>query len=76
MWLQENNQLQKEFEFTDFKQALIFINKVGELAEKMEHHPDIFLHNYNKVRVTLSTHETGVVSDKDFDLAREIDAIK
>ena len=76
MWPQENNQLQKEFEFADFKQALIFINKVGDLAEKMEHHPDIFLHNYNKVCVTLYTHETGGVSDKDFDLAREIDAIK
>ena len=75
MWHQIDNSLQKEFEFTDFEQALAFVNKVGELAQQMDHHPDIFLHNYNKVRVTLSTHETGGVSDKDMQLSQKIDRI-
>ncbi len=75
MWHQIDNSLQKEFEFTDFEQALAFVNKVGELAQQMDHHPDIFLHNYNKVRVTLSTHETGGVSEKDIQLSQKIDRI-
>ena len=75
MWQQIDNSLQKEFEFTDFEQALAFVNKVGELAQQMDHHPDIFLHNYNKVRVTLSTHETGGVSEKDIQLSQKIDRI-
>ncbi len=75
MWHQIDNSLQKEFEFTDFEQALVFVNKVGELAQQMNHHPDMFLHNYNKVRVTLSTHETGGVSEKDIQLSQKIDRI-
>ncbi len=75
MWQQIDNSLQKEFEFTDFEQALAFVNKVGELAQQMDHHPDIFLHNYNKVRITLSTHETGGVSEKDIQLSQKIDRI-
>lgn len=75
MWQQIDNSLQKEFEFTDFEQALAFVNKVGELAQQMDHHPDIFLHNYNKVRVTLSTHETGGVSEKDIQLSQKIDRL-
>lgn len=75
MWQEANNRLNKEFEFADFKQALMFVNEVGELAQDMNHHPDIFLHDYKYVRITLTTHDTGGVSVKDRELAKKIDKI-
>lgn len=50
------------------------MNKIVPIAEKMNHHPDIEI-NYNKVKVTLSTHDEGGVTEKDFDLARKIESI-
>lgn len=55
-WKQVNNQLVKEFEFEDFNQAIEFINKIHPIAEKHNHHPDIFLHSYNRVKVMIYTH--------------------
>lgn len=75
MWTIKDNKLVRDFEFKDFKEALDFVNKVGELAEKANHHPDIFLYDYKKVRLTLTTHSQGGVTDKDRDLAQSIDNI-
>ena len=72
-WSFENNQIHSNYQFKDFKQALSFINKVGDEAEKMNHHPDIFLHSWNKVKITISTHSEGGVTEKDFKLAEIID---
>jgi len=74
MWQTDNNKLTKIFTFADFASALNFVNKIGQLAESANHHPDIEL-SYGKVVVHLSTHETGGVSDKDEKLAKEIDKI-
>jgi 4a-hydroxytetrahydrobiopterin dehydratase len=74
-WLEEENAISRNFDFKDFKEALAFVQKVGKLAEKIQHHPDIFLHDYKHVTLRLTTHDTGGVSDKDIDLAREIDAL-
>lgn len=74
-WKTANNQLEKEFIFSDFKHALYFVNKVGELAEKMDHHPDILLFGYKKVKITLTTHEEGKITDLDYRLAEKIDHI-
>lgn len=65
----------KNFEFKNFSEALDFINKVGELAEQANHHPDIFLYDYKKVRLTLTTHSEGGVTQKDRELARQIDKL-
>lgn len=65
----------KDFEFKNFKQALAFVNKVGELAENLNHHPDILLYDYKKVRLTLTTHDQGGVTDKDQELSKAIDKI-
>mgnify|MGYP001613203575 CR=1 FL=1 len=62
----------RKFTFKDFKEALAFVNKVGRLAESEAHHPDIFLHNYKKVNITLSTHAIGGLSVNDFILATKI----
>ncbi|HEX9739501.1 MAG TPA: 4a-hydroxytetrahydrobiopterin dehydratase [Ignavibacteriaceae bacterium] len=72
-WSFENNQIHSDFQFKDFKEALNFVNKVGDEAEKMNHHPDIFLHSWNKVKITISTHSEGGVTEKDFKLAGIID---
>lgn len=74
-WLEADSSFQRDFEFKDFKQALEFVNQVGRIAEKMQHHPDINLHDYKHVSLTLTTHDLGGVSDKDVDLARAIDAL-
>ena len=65
--------LEKEFSFKDFSEALSFINKVGVLAESEGHHPDMLLHDYKKVRISLSTHAIGGLSENDFILASKID---
>ena len=66
--------IQKKFTFGDFKEALAFVNQVGELAEKSDHHPDITI-NYNKVTLSLSTHSAGGLTTKDFDLAGHIEKV-
>ena len=72
-WIKEANMLVKDFEFKDFKDAVNFVNRVAKISEKARHHPNILLHSYNKVRITLSTHSEGKVTKKDEELSREID---
>jgi len=67
--------LVKEFSFPDFKTALTFVNKVGELAEAANHHPDINL-SWGKVLISLSTHDEGGITEKDRRLAKDIDGIE
>jgi len=71
-WEQAEGRIARTYKFPDFKAALAFTNRVGELAEAADHHPDILI-LYNKVRLTLSTHSAGGLTEKDFALAREID---
>lgn len=65
----------KDFSFKNFSDALAFVNKVGELAEKANHHPDINL-SWGSVRVWLTTHSEHKVTDKDYELAKAIDALR
>ncbi|HLC89747.1 MAG TPA: 4a-hydroxytetrahydrobiopterin dehydratase [Patescibacteria group bacterium] len=74
-WLNQNNSLIKEFIFQNFKEALAFVNKVGEVAESKNHHPDILMYGYKKVKITLTTHDQGKVTDKDTEMAELIDKI-
>ncbi len=66
--------IQKKFTLGNFKDALAFVNQVGDLAEKFDHHPDITI-NYNKVTLNLTTHSAGGLTSKDFDLATQIEKI-
>jgi 4a-hydroxytetrahydrobiopterin dehydratase len=75
-WIQEGNQIAKLFQFKDFVEAIAFVNKVGAEAEKMDHHPDIFIHSWNKVKITISTHSEGGITKKDFQLAEKIEGLK
>lgn len=70
-WKIEDDTLTKTFEFKDFVTAIDFVNQLVEPAESAGHHPDLAI-SYNKVSVSLTTHDAGGITQKDFDLAREI----
>ena len=74
-WREEGNELVRDFEFRNFADALAFVNRVGEEAEEVNHHPDILIHGWNKVRLSLSTHTEGRVTDADHALAGRIDGL-
>ena len=75
MWQEQNNQLVREFQFQDFIAAFAFLTQVAILAEKHNHHPEIF-NVYNKVKLCLSTHDAGnIVTEKDRTLAAAIDRL-
>jgi 4a-hydroxytetrahydrobiopterin dehydratase len=75
-WKTENNKLAKTFKFEDFKSALDFVNKIGEAAEKLNHHPEIYL-TWGKVTVYSTTHDEGnKITNKDNELTKAIDDIK
>ena len=74
-WALEGSMIVKDNVFKNFKDALDYVNKVGELAEKQVHHPDIMI-MYNHVRLSLTTHSEKGLTEKDFDLAEEIDKIQ
>jgi len=67
--------IEKTLQFRDFPAALAFVNTVGEVAEKENHHPDIRIFNWNKVTFTLSTHSIGGLTENDFILAAKIDEL-
>ena len=75
-WKFEQNTIVKEFKLKDFKTALNFVNNIGDEAEKADHHPEIFIHSWNKVKITLSTHSEGGVTEKDIALADKIEKLK
>lgn len=73
-WDVEGKSIVRTYEFEDFEQAIDFVNGVAELAEDADHHPDMDI-RYNKVRVILSTHSKGGITENDFDLAERLDTL-
>ncbi len=71
-WSLGDNDILRDFKFKDFRQAMVFVNRVADIANEQDHHPDILI-SYNKVRITLSTHKIGGLSMNDFILAARID---
>jgi 4a-hydroxytetrahydrobiopterin dehydratase len=67
----EGKKISKEFKFKDFKEAMEFVNKVADVANSEDHHPDIYIY-YNKVKMDLSTHAIGGLSENDFIVAAKI----
>ncbi len=75
-WTVVNDQkIEREFKFKNFKQALDFVNRLGAIAEEQQHHPDILLYGWNKVKVTFWTHDIGGLSMNDFIMAAKTDQI-
>lgn len=71
----DNLKLQREFKFKNFVEAVAFVNKIAQIAEAEGHHPDIYVHNWNKVTITLWTHAIKGLYLNDFILAAKIDAL-
>ena len=74
-WRQEGESLVRDLEFDDFKAAMAFVNRVADAAEEANHHPDILVHGWNQVRLTLSTHSEGGLTRSDLEMAKRIDAL-
>ena len=74
LWALERGAIERRLKFTDWKAAAMALNAVSFLAERANHHPDLAL-SYGKLAVRLSTHDANGVSERDFSLAREIDAL-
>lgn len=70
----EQKALVKRFKFTNFKSALDFVNKVGELAEKANHHPDVNF-GWGYVQVWLTSHDAHAITERDIELAKKIDKL-
>ena len=70
-WERAGAEIRRTYRFGDFREALAFVNRVGELAERAGHHPDIDI-RYNTVTLALATHDAGGLTAKDFELARAI----
>jgi len=67
--------MEREFVFGNFGEAISFVNKVAEIAESEDHHPDILLHSYKKVKIDLTTHKIDGLSKNDFILAAKINGL-
>ena len=71
-WERSGNEIVKSFKLSNFIASIGFVNKIATLAEKADHHPDILI-QYSTVKITLSTHSDGGLTEKDFKLAGEIE---
>ena len=74
-WEREGEALVRELKFDDFAAAMAYVNRVADLAEEVDHHPDILVHGWNHVRLTLTTHSVGGLTDNDYAMARRIDEL-
>jgi 4a-hydroxytetrahydrobiopterin dehydratase len=74
-WHQEGEHIVRDWQFKDFAAAIAFVNEVAAVAEDMNHHPDIIVHGWNKVRLSVTNHSAGGLTDADFALAKRVDAL-
>ena len=72
-WRREGETIVRDYSLADFVSAIELVDRVADEAEAANHHPDILVHGWNKVRLTLSTHSAGGLTDADFALAERID---
>ncbi len=75
LWRRDGATLVREIPCSDFAAAIGLVNAIAILAEKKDHHPDILVHGWNKLRITLSTHDQGGLTMLDIDLAKQIDTL-
>jgi 4a-hydroxytetrahydrobiopterin dehydratase len=74
-WRRDGDAIVRDIELGGFKAAMELANRVADAANEADHHPDILVHDYKHVRLTLSTHSAGGITDNDFALARTIDGL-
>ena len=74
-WEREGDEIVREWRFDDFNEAIGFVNRVAEAAEEANHHPDIFIHGWNKVKLSLTNHSAGGLTEVDFSMAGRFDEL-
>jgi 4a-hydroxytetrahydrobiopterin dehydratase len=74
-WTREGNEIVRDLKFGDFSEAIAFVNRVAQAAEEANHHPDILVHGWNNVRLSLTNHAAGGLTDADFEMARKFDQL-
>jgi 4a-hydroxytetrahydrobiopterin dehydratase len=74
-WTREGDEIRREWKLEDFAQAMAFVNRVADAAEERNHHPDILVHGWNKVRLSLTNHSAGGLTEADFEMAAQIDQL-
>jgi 4a-hydroxytetrahydrobiopterin dehydratase len=73
-WTRQGNEIVRDLKLADFAEAIAFVDRIAELAEEYNHHPDILIHGWNKVKLSLSHHAAGGLTEIDFDMAQRFDA--
>ncbi len=71
-WSEVGGEIQRTYQFGDFLASMAFVRKIADYAERVQHHPDILI-RYNKVTLTVSTHDAGGITKRDFELAKAAD---
>ena len=74
-WKREGEQIVRDLKFADFKEAIAFVDRVAAVAEEANHHPDILVHGWNKVRLSVTNHSAGGLTDADFELASRVETL-
>jgi 4a-hydroxytetrahydrobiopterin dehydratase len=74
-WSREGDEIVREWKFEDFVAAIAFVNRVADAAEVANHHPDILVHGWNKVKLSVTNHSAGGLTDADFTLAKTVDGL-
>jgi 4a-hydroxytetrahydrobiopterin dehydratase len=74
-WERQGDEIVREWKFKDFAEAMAFVNRVADAAEGANHHPDILVHGWNKVRLSVTNHSEGGLTEADFALAATIDGL-
>ncbi len=74
-WRVEGNAIVRDLELDGFTAAIAMVNRIADLAQEANHHPDLLVHGYKRLRVTLSTHSEGGVTENDLAMAQRIDAL-
>ncbi len=75
MWKESNGKLVRNVKCQDFNDALALVNKIALIVEKLNHHPDLKIHGYKYLTIEVYTHTTNSITEKDYELAKEIDLI-
>ena len=75
-WDREGDGLVRDWKFEDFDEAIAFVNRVAEAAEEANHHPDILVHGWNKVRLSLANHSARGLTEADFEMAKVFDGLE
>jgi len=74
-WIREGDEIVRQIKLADFAAAVALVNRIAEVAEEKNHHPDILIHGYNQVRLSLTNHSAGGLTDVDFDMAGRFDRL-